>query len=64
MKAIGEARTQAFARSLIAKGWRGLLVPSFVPGASRRDINMVLWQWGSAAPARLTLVDDEGRLST
>ena len=64
MKATGEARTQAFARSLIAKGCRGLLVPSFSPGASRRDMNMVLWQWGSAAPGRLTLIDDEGRLST
>jgi RES domain-containing protein len=63
MRATEEARTQAFARSMIANGYSALLVPSFAPGASERDLNMVLWQWGSAAPARLTLIDDEGRLS-
>lgn len=64
MMTTGEARTQSFARSLIAKGYSALLVPSFAPGASRRDTNMVLWEWGSEAPARLTFIDDEGRLSS
>ncbi|MBB6014070.1 RES domain-containing protein, partial [Aquamicrobium lusatiense] len=27
------------------------------------DLNLVLWRWGDAAPCRLTLIDDEGRLS-
>jgi len=63
MKATGEAQTQAFARSLIAKGYNGLLVRSFAPGTSERDLNMVLWRWGTALPARLALVDDEGRLA-
>lgn len=63
MKAKGEARTQAFARNLIAKGYHALLVRSFAPGASAHDLNLVLWQWGDLPPARLTLIDDEERLS-
>ena len=34
MKATGEARTQAFARRLIADGYHALLVRSFAPGAT------------------------------
>lgn len=63
MRASGEARTQTFARSLIASGYRGLLVRSFAPGTSDADLNLVLWSWGSASPSCLTLIDDEGRLS-
>ncbi|MDF2118086.1 RES family NAD+ phosphorylase [Roseiarcaceae bacterium H3SJ34-1] len=59
----GEAPTQAFARRLIAAGWHGLLVRSFAPGATADDLNLVLWRWGDAAPARLVLIDDENRLS-
>lgn len=63
MKATGEAKTQTFARHLAAAGYNGLLVRSFAPGATENDINLVLWQWSDAAPCRLILVDDEGRLS-
>ncbi|WEX75027.1 RES domain-containing protein [Sinorhizobium numidicum] len=63
MKANGEARTQAFARRLIAGGYHALLVRSFAPGATAEDLNLVLWTWGGAAPSRLVLIDDEGRLS-
>ncbi|GGB01635.1 hypothetical protein GCM10011491_32210 [Brucella endophytica] len=63
MKAIGEARTQIFARQLIAKGYRALLVRSFAPGTNETDMNLVLWEWGGSAPARLTLIDDEARLA-
>lgn len=63
MKASGEARTQAFARRLVASGHHGLLVRSFAAGAGPDDLNLVLWVWGDAAPSRLTLIDDEGRLS-
>ncbi|MHA6688544.1 RES family NAD+ phosphorylase [Mesorhizobium sp. A556] len=62
MKATGEARTQAFARKLIARGHRGLMVRSFAPGANETDLNLVLWAWSDAAPSRLTLIDDEDRL--
>jgi RES domain-containing protein len=62
MKANGEAETQAFARRLAAAGYHGLLVTSFAPGATRDDLNLVLWKWSDAAPCRLTLIDDEDRL--
>lgn len=64
MKATGEARTQAFARRLIAKDFCGMLVRSFAPGASETDLNLVLWRWGDAPPSRLILIDDENRLSS
>lgn len=63
MKLHGEATTQGFARRLIAEGFDGLLVRSFAPPASAQDFNLVLWNWGDAAPSRLTVIDDEGRLS-
>lgn len=63
MKALGEARTQVFARGLIAKGYRAMLVRSFAPGATKDDLNMVLWQWSDSPPYRLSLIDDENRLS-
>lgn len=63
MKASGEAGTQAFARRLVSDGYHGLLVRSFAPAARNDDLNLVLWRWSAAAPYRLTLIDDEGRLS-
>ncbi|WP_027144411.1 RES family NAD+ phosphorylase [Mesorhizobium sp. WSM3626] len=63
MRIAGEAKTQAFARHLIGKGYRALLVRSFAPGATRNDLNLVLWQWSDTAPSQLTLIDDENRLS-
>ena len=63
MKATGEARTQSFARRLMGKGFRALLVRSFAPGATETDLNLVLWDWGASPPSRLTLIDDENRLS-
>ena len=63
MKTAGEAKTQVFAGRLAAAGYHGLIVRSFAPGAARDDANLVLWTWSDAAPCRLTLIDDEGRLS-
>lgn len=63
MKTSGEAPTQAFAQRLLAKGYRALLVRSFAPGTTQDDLNLVLWRWSDALPSRLTLIDDEGRLS-
>lgn len=63
MKAGGEARTQAFARRLIAAGYNGLLARSYAPGSTAEDLNIVLWRWGKDAPARLVLIDDEKGLS-
>lgn len=63
MRDDGEAPTQALARRLSSRGFNGLLVRSFANGAGEGDLNLVLWSWGSDAPARLRLIDDEGRLS-
>jgi RES domain-containing protein len=63
IKVRGEARTQTFARRLMAAGYHALLVSSFAPGASADDLNLVIWRWGAVAPSRLVLIDDEGRLS-
>lgn len=63
MRAKGEAPTQALARRLIDAGANGLLVRSFAPGAAADDLNLVLWRWGDRPPARLALIDSEGRLS-
>lgn len=63
MRATGEARTQEFARTLAKADYHGLLVKSFAPGATGEDFNMVLWKWSDRLPCRLTLIDDENRLS-
>lgn len=59
----GIAPTQEIARRLIAEGFRAMRVPSFAPGATEIDVNLVLWAWGSDMPAQLILIDDEGRLT-
>jgi RES domain-containing protein len=63
MKATGEAKTQAFARRLIGVGYGGLLIRSFAAGSTADDLNLVLLKWADRPPARLILIDDEGRLS-
>lgn len=63
MKATGEAETQAFAGRLAMSGYHGLLVKSFAPGAGEDDFNLFLWSWSDTPPTRLSLIDDEGRLS-
>jgi RES domain-containing protein len=53
----------ALANALIAEGSAGLLVPSFQanPGGA---LNLVLWRWGPDLPHRLTLIDDDRRLTS
>ena len=55
--------SHAVADRLIAAGYAGMRVRSFAAGASGDDINLVLWSWSSSRPNRVTLIDDEGRLS-
>lgn len=62
MRTTGEARTQRFARDLIAAGYNGLLVRSFAKGAGAGDRNLVLWKWAEFGPSSLELIDDEDRL--
>ena len=56
-----KARTQLFAEKLIVEGFQGILVQSFVHGATEDDLNLVLWAWGTPT-AILEIIDDEGRL--
>ncbi|WP_454685477.1 RES family NAD+ phosphorylase [Ancylobacter moscoviensis] len=63
MRTNGEAKTQALARRLIGAGYNGLLVRSFAAGSTAEDLNIVLWRWSNAPPARLVLIDDQNRLS-
>lgn len=64
MRRDGEAPTQRLARMLIADGWHGLLVRSFARGSGPDDLNVILWRWGEKPPARLEVIDDEGRLGS
>lgn len=50
------------ARSLIGRGFAGILVPSFVVGAAAADQNLVLWNWGARAPHKVLVFDPSGRL--
>ena len=55
--------SQALADRLIAAGYTGMRVRSFAVGTSTGDLNLVMWTWGTDRPARVVLIDDEGRLS-
>lgn len=57
------AASQRLADRLIAAGYVGMRVRSFALGASSEDLNLVMWRWGADHPARVTLVDEEGRLA-
>lgn len=46
-----EPSTHRIARTLIAGGFAGAIVPSFAPGALPGDKNLVLWDWEDAADA-------------
>lgn len=63
MRRSGASKIQILARTLIDEGYQGMLVRSFAAGSGATDINLVLWTWGTALPCKLTLIDDEGRLS-
>ena len=63
MLAGGVPASQAVAERLIAAGYAGMRVHSFAAGAGVDDLNLVMWRWGSERPARVVLIDDEGRLS-
>jgi RES domain-containing protein len=63
MKTSRAAKTQQSAQRLIEAGYNGLLVRGFARGSGAGDMNLVLWKWADLSTARLTLIDDENRLS-
>jgi RES domain-containing protein len=46
----------------MGRGHAGILAPSFAPGATHADNNLVLWKWGTELPHRVTVYDPSGRL--
>ena len=50
------------ARRLYDEGRAGVLVPSFAPGATGEDHNLVLWRWSDRPPHRVQVFDPSGRL--
>ena len=62
---VAEGREPAswrLAARMIARGWAGLLVPSYAHGARAGMANLVLWKWGPARPHRVQVHDPSGRL--
>ena len=50
------------ATRLTAKGFAGILAPSFANRAPARATNLVLWNWGRDLPHRVTVSDPSGKL--
>jgi RES domain-containing protein len=57
-----EPASWRLARRLIAHGIAGILVPSFAPGATQRDDNLVLWDWSERPPHQVRVFDPSQRL--
>lgn len=57
-----EPASWRLARRLIARGIAGILGPSFAPGATHRDANLVLWDWSDRPPRQVKVFDPSGRL--
>ena len=55
--------SHALSDRLIAAGCVGMRVPSFAPGATANDVNLVFWRWSDRRPSRITLIDDERRVA-
>jgi RES domain-containing protein len=49
-------------RRLRGQDVAGILVPSFAPGATDSDRNLVLWTWSDQPPHRVTVFDPGGKL--
>lgn len=54
--------TWRLAETLIATGHAGVIVPSFAPGATADDTNIVLWRWSAVRPHFCSVYDPSGRL--
>jgi RES domain-containing protein len=52
----------AIARHLIAEGAAGMLAPSYAPGATSADRNLILWRWSAQKPHKITVHDPSDRL--
>jgi len=62
LRAGRDALSWLVAGRLREAGYSGILVPSFVPGATADNNNLVLWRWGPDLPHRVMVHDPSGRL--
>ena len=58
----GTPPSWTIATGLIANGAAGVIVPSFAPGATADDQNLVLWDWSEVLPHKVAVHDPSGRL--
>lgn len=54
--------SQQLAGRLIARGYAGMIVPSYAEGAGVEDLNLVLWHWTQRRPHRVVVFDPNQRL--
>lgn len=47
---------------LLKMGYAGIVTPSFAPGCTQQNRNLVLWDWTETTPHRIQVIDDLGRL--
>lgn len=57
-----EPASWRLASRFIEAGRAGALVPSFAPGATAADQNVILWKWGAKLPHKVSVYDPSGRL--
>ena len=57
-----QAPSWLVAERLRSEGYCGLLIPSFVPGATDANHNLVLWRWGPDLPHQVIVYNPGGRL--
>jgi RES domain-containing protein len=50
------------AERLVREGYAAAIMPSYAPGATEEDRNLVFWKWGGELPHRIVVHDPEGRL--
>lgn len=62
LRAGRDAPSWLVADRLKKDGYNGILVPSFVPGATSENNNLVLWRWGPDLPQKVIVYDPSGRL--
>lgn len=62
LRANRDAPSWLVADRLRLEGHSGIIVPSFVPGATEANRNLVLWDWGPDLPHRVVVYDPSGRL--
>jgi len=46
----------------MSETYAGIIVPSFAPGTTSSDRNVVFWKWTCVLARRLAVIDDEARL--